>query len=850
MKRVFSLITMVLTAISLQGQDVVITNGNTKTFSLNGTWELKGYSPDRSKTLSLEAVVPSQVHTDLLREGHIPDPFWRDNAEQCQWPEHWEWRYKKTFDLPEGFMQEWVTMQFDGLDTYADIFVNGKKIGTPTILSSQDMFLPFEYDVSNDFLKQKGNVIEVRFYPIAKYADYKSKVKPLPGAFEDPYRPYVRRNQSTFGWDWVHRFVTAGIWKPARLVSYQNARVENLFIYTKKLSENSAELHVEIETSVKNRSAEKATLLLKSPEGDIIWEEEAEVSDKELNFDFSITDPKLWWPNGAGEQPMYHLTAELYDVNGDRLHSKTVETGIRTIEIEEIKDKNDVGSSFTMVVNGKRIFVKGGNWIPASPFPATVTDDKYELLLRQFQEGGLNMLRVWGGGIYEKENFWHQCNEKGIMVSQDFMLACQNYPVDDPAFADLLIAEFEANAKIIRNNPSLIFWAGDNELGLGAKPADNWWLREFHETRTAPLMAKLDPSRSFRTTSPLGIDPKANNSLKSGDSHISSFYKEKRADYRAIIDKYSGGRFMSEHAISGLPPKRSLMKFMTEEDLRTGEMIEYHTKDNPYEPAGLTLFRRVERDARNLYGDPGEDTDRWISQMEYLQYEVIRLGLEGSRRRKFYSSGIQFWMYNDSWPASGWSMVDYWGGRKAAWYGAAAGSRPIIAASYMEGDKIIWTLSSDLMEEQLVDVKVLVQPTNGDDPRYEKNLAITVPANAAMEVLKLPLEEMKTKLGNDAILVCELNYDDGYDRSYWTAGLPQDVVYPENELKVHIKTSGSEGTVTIKSKNWARVVNMDAEGVDFEDNYFEMLPGEKRTISWKSHLGELTGDIRVSSWNQ
>ena len=207
-------------------------------------------------------------------------------------------------------------------------------------------------------------------------------------------------------------------------------------------------------------------------------------------------------------------------------------------------------------------------------------------------------------------------------------------------------------------------------------------------------------------------------------------------------------------------------------------------------------------------------------------------------------------MFNDQWPASGWSLVDFNGGRKAGYYGAMAGSRPVIAASHVEGNEIVWTLSSDKLLNTEVKVNVMVQPVNGGKPRYQKTFNITVPANTAKEAIRLPLNQIKEKLSNDAVLICEINYENRFDRSYWTAGLPQDVKYPKNELIVKMTNSGATGTVSIKSNKWGRVVNLYADGVDFDDNYFDMLPGEERTIKWKTHSGPLKEEIKVKSWNE
>ncbi|MEN8203355.1 MAG: glycoside hydrolase family 2 protein, partial [Bacteroidota bacterium] len=786
------------------------------------------------------------------REGHIEDPFWRDNAELCQWPEHWEWHYKKRFDLPDGVNRNWTVIQFDGLDTYSDIFLNGVKLG-----STSNMFQPYEYDVREE-LKEKGNVLEVIFHPPTEVVRTRAEQREYPAAYEHS-RVYARRMQATYGWDWVHRFVTMGIWRSCRIVSYPNARIDDLFAYTASISEEEANLKLELASVCKDESVKHATLYITDPNNVLVWERSFALTSSTMKFDADIQSPQLWWPNGAGEQPLYQVTAVLYDARNNELHRKTVETGIRTASLEQIPDKEGHGSSFTIVINGKRIFGKGGNWVPADPFPARVTAGDYKRILGQARDAGMNVLRIWGGGIYEPEEFFHICNQMGIMITQDFMLACADYPFSDPEFAALLEKEFVTVIRQQRNHPSLILWAGDNELGLGFKPAQNWYGKAFHEAVTAPLVAELDPSREFRFTSPMGNDTATMNSLISGDCHLGGQFDynmilggiDSLRDYRQFISK-NIGRYNSESVAGGIPPVETLLKFMNQEDLTDNYMLDFHMHDPSVRGMHAVSFIELfDKQSRGLYGDPGADNERRLRQLEYIQYEFIRLSMETARARKFWSSGIQFWMFNDCWPAASWSMTDYWGDRKAGWYGAAAGMRPVIAASQVEDNELVWYVTSDMMEDQKVAVEIRIQPTGGGKLRLARALEILVPANSSKEALRLPMGEIKEMLGNDAMLVCEIRYgEQGYDRSYWTPGLPQDVIYPENTLKITKQNRGTEGSITLKSKKWARVVSLYADGVDFEDNYFEMLPGEERTIHWRSGRGAFAGEIKVSSWNE
>lgn len=817
--------------------------------ALDGDWKISGFDGSGTRKISdIDGCVPGNVHPDLQRAGLISDPFWRDQADLCQWVETYEWRYFRTFSVPEGFPRQQVMVQFDGLDTFATIVLNGKVVG-----KTDNMFIPHEFEISK-WLRDGVNTLEVRFAPAVASVKEKPCSKQFAVFDASGARTYIRRVQCTFGWDWVNRFVTAGIWRSCRIVSYPAARIEDVFVWTKSLTKELAEVNIEVVCDSRTNRVDTLDVKVVDPEDKTVWTKQIPARKGINKLAAQISAPRWWWPNGSGEQPLYRVVAALTDAAGAVLVCKESETGLRTVSIEELPDADGKGKSFTLIVNGTRIFAKGGNWVPADPFPGRVTPERYARLLGQARDAGLNMVRSWGGGIYEPEAFWKVANRMGIMVCQDFLLACADYPEQDTAFTDALKKEFRTAVKMLRNNPALVFWSGDNELGLNSGPAKEWNMKKFHETFTAPLMKEMDPSRPFRPTSPYG-GAERNNCPLAGDYHggtmlMSDMYASDLREYRKKIDAFSG-RFLSEHFLGGSPSKRSLLKFMNESDLSSDAMWEFHTKDNPYagHPLGLTLRQITHRVATQLYGDPSGNVDRDIRQQEYVHYEFARLGMESARRRQFKGcSGILFWMFNDCWPATGWSVLDYWGGRKAGWYGQASGSKPVIAAQALSTNAITWWVCNDLQKPVTVEMTVKIQPWTGA-PRWSKTLRVEAIANASTKGIDVSLAEIREKLGTDAALVCEIAYSGGTDRSWWFGNLPHEMKMPPAGLVVTGETrKEGEGSITVTSTHWARVVTLDAE-LDFSDNYFELLPGETRTITWKAESRHFEGKIKASCWN-
>ncbi|MEK7672009.1 MAG: sugar-binding domain-containing protein, partial [Bacteroidota bacterium] len=396
--------------------------------------------------------VPGTVHTDLLANKRIPDPYYRMNENDVQWVDAQQWVYKREFVVPDSMLDnEVIHVVAEGLDTYATITINGQRIA-----DTANMFICHRFDVK-PFLQTGKNEIEILFdSPTIRSKQTEQQHGVLRVALE-PHRVYVRKAQYSFSWDWGPKLTTSGIWRNIFIEGRSHARLLNPFVNVISANEDEAVLEVSAEIETYSGNGYSVEIEVKNAETSL--KTVATISGDRCTSRINIPSPKLWWPNGYGEQPLYTTQLRLLM---DEKEIDTAETtlGIRTVRL--VREKDAEGESFIIEVNGQKLFCKGADWIPSDNFIPRIQNSTYENLLTLARDAHMNMLRVWGGGIYEQDIFYELCDRLGLMVWQDFMYACGEYP-DVQWFVDEARNEAEKVVKRLRNHPSIVIWCGNNE---------------------------------------------------------------------------------------------------------------------------------------------------------------------------------------------------------------------------------------------------------------------------------------------------------------------------------------------------------------------------------------------------
>lgn len=810
---------------------------------LNDNWQLMG-----SELLAPLAVsVPGCVHTDLLSHGVISDPFWRDNNKENSWIELSDWTYSTVFDAPTG---DNVAIVFDGLDTYADIYLNDECLG-----SVGNMFIPHTFPVS-EILKPIGNRLEVRFRSPVREVEGRPT---LPAAFTCE-RLHTRRLQCTYGWDWVDRFVTCGIFRPVYLTYSSGIEIDSLYVYTDSIDKYSAQICTEL-FFVNIGKGGLATVKIIAPDGTIVAKTQFYADRAKMIRRFDIPSPQLWFPNGYGSQPLYRICVsvadsvleenfgirtlkilQLPDVEGTEYYNQALAS--QSTDAGKLYSKNEGFTGFQVVVNGVKIFCRGGNWVPCEPFPSAETDDKISTLVTLARDMGANFLRVWGGGLFERRSFYDACDRCGILVAQDFLMACGSYPEKEEWFIKELSHEAEFAAKYLRNHPSLAWWHGDNENAtLGSDTDVDYQGRESALGGIAPVLYEHDHSRTFLPSSPYGGKTYA--SLTVGTSHTTNylgrifdyFDKNNSSDYKEYLANFVS-RFVSEEGTLGAISRPSMLKFMTEHDLisdTSEEMLIYHTKTNP--PLKRHIFEYVSIIARKILGDFADGEDKYFK-YKYIQYEWIRVALENARRTLGYCNGMIFWMFNDCWPAAlGWALVDYYCLPKPSYYSFKRAAKPIIASVSERGGKYAVTVSNTSESDEPVCLTAYRLDLTDDFAVVDTYTATITAAAYTPTELILPWQAQDGEL-----IVCDIG-SEYTDRAHYKRGtLP--VVPADDQLTIVSRTDTS---ITLAASSYIHAVELEGQYI-FEDNYFSMLRGEIRTVSFKQWKNTDSSDFTVKAY--
>ena len=799
---------------------------------------------DPSLDGGFSATVPGCLHTDLIKAGKIENIFYRDNNDKYSWVENCAPVYEMRFDAELG---KNVTLKFEGIDTFAEIYLNGKHIG-----EAHNMFISHAYSVS-DVLKEKDNLLRVEFTSPVKAVEGMK----IPGGFAfTGDRINARRIQCTYSWDWVDRFVTMGIFRPVYLEYRDGLEIEDVYVRTETIDRFGAALVAEYTLSGFNTPEIVETEVI-SHTGKVVYRDKF-YADRELVVrKMDIPNPDLWYPSGYGEQPIYTLSAKSESSKFDTTF------GIRTIRI--INHQDEVGSEyyeraseavqtsvagkrtlddnffgFRVIVNEKEIFCRGGNWVPCDPFQSEESDEKIRTLVRKAREMGANMLRVWGGGLFEKFAFYDECDRQGILICHDFLMACGEYPEKEEWFINELLLESEYAVKFMRNHPSLAWFHGDNENAVdGSDLAPDYTGRNSALDGILPSVYKYSKNIPLLASSPWGGN--MYNSITAGTSHNTNFlgeifdyvYSTDCNDYKEYFAQFTS-RFVAEEPTFGAICRESMLEFMTEDDLLGNDesILKYHCKTNPGLP--VHIYDDIRAFAEHMLGEYKDGEDRYFK-MKYLQCEWVRITKELALRNLGYTGGIIYWMFNDCWPASlGWAFVDYYLRRKPSYYAFKRLSAPVIGSVDVHCGALV--ISNTATEPKAAEVCIHILDMKGDFKELE-----VIETSVGLDGYSTAAIDISDKLGENILAVIDVKSEENTYRTFYKTGKLE--IERNDDFTI---LSMDENNVTIKANSYLQAVELEGD-YNFSDNYFSMLEGEVKTIECEKFSDKANG-VTVKSY--
>ena len=811
------------------------------------------------------ATVPGVVHTDLLQNKIIEDPFFRLNERGLQWIDKEDWVYETCFTLAADMMRkENMELVFEGLDTYADVYLNDE-----CILKANNMFRRWSIPV-RQYIREENNILKVYFHSPVKIDVPKWDALPYQypasndqsengGLFNKKISIFARKAGYHYGWDWGPRLVTSGIWRPVYIRAWSDLRINDVFIEQKEVGAGRAVIagHVELDAD-KDMDGVLVTITDEAT-GRVLgeWQADLKRGTNRVTVDFVLHKPKLWWSNGLGEPFLYRFRTDII-AGGELLDSKTERVGIRSLKVVHQPDKD--GHTFYIELNGRPVFAKGANYIPSDNFLPRVTPENYKRTILDAAGVNMNMLRVWGGGIYENDVFYDLCDEYGIMIWQDFMFACSMYPAEG-ALLDNIHQEAVDNVKRLRNHACIALWCGNNEcqdawLGWGWKReierqnkeyADKIWAQyrqQYHVTLPG-VVREYAPGTFYWPSSPFAFEGEMSGTTD-GDRHYWSVWHGK-----APISDYDSekSRFFSEYGFQSFPEFESVKRYAPypeDWDIRS-EVMMSHQRGGDH-ANGL-----IETYLLNEYKKP-RDFRAFLYMNHVLQGDAIKTAIESHRRQMPYNMGTLFWQHNDCWPVASWASRDYYGRWKAQHYYVRKAYDDILISSVVEGDDLKVYAVSDRLENTSGRLQLQVCQFDGTVVHHWGK-SVGISGNDSRVCFSAPLAKLLEGANRGTVYV-RVDYTDKSGRVYhnnYCLGKQKDMDYPKVDLQTEVRSIEGGYEVTVSADKFARAVCLsvaDNESV-YSDNYFDVQPKGSVQVQVRTRLSAeaFNGSLRLTCLN-
>ena len=789
------------------------------------------------------ATVPGCNFMDLLMNDMIPDPFTGDNETRLQWVHKKDWIYKTTFTLGKHILaKENIALVFKGLDTYADVFLNDS-----LVLEANNMFREWEIDIKG--MLKKENTIKIYFHSPANYFPYNK-----PAYFDDlpgKERSHCRKAAYHFGWDWAPKLMPCGIYKPVVLIAWDKIRIQDQQVKILELGEDLAhvELLLNISSSGKNKARFEYTIGNKEETADL----KLKPGNNKCSVKFSIKNPQKWWVHNLGKPFLYKLEGKMYIKDALR-DAITVNFGLRNIKL--LQEKDSLGKTFGFELNGKPVFMKGANYVPQDVFLPKVKRKDYEKLVQSMVEANMNMIRVWGGGVYEKDVFYDLCDKYGILVWQDFMFANAMY-VADKNFIANITQEAIYQVKRLRNHPCIALWCGNNEID---EAWHNWgWSNRFSKQDSIKIWQ--DYKKIFHKVLPNIVNkyhPKAgyvSTSPKYGRGDVQSLYEGDAHYWGVWHDGYdfpifdsTTGRFMSEYGFQGFPPFETIKKITNEKnpDLHS-KAIKNHQKHS----RGMKIIHQY---MKKYYPVP-KNLEDFVYVSQLLQAEGIRKGIASHRRKKPYCMGTLYWQLNVCWPAISWSSIDYYKNKKALHYFVKEDFKNTMLSIKKVQDSLHFYIINDRFTALKGNLNLKLFHFDGKILE-KKSLPVTMGENSSVIVHKASIKDITKDLDtSQMVFFSELKIKDKViDENYLYFSKPKFLTLHNPGIKIttqRINRNTYEIGLTCKYLAKNVCLNSLCEG-EFSDNYFDMIPGRSYKVSFflKGSCKTFEKNLKVTSLNE